>query len=226
MTNAFEASPGIVKVQPGRPLRVTKGIGMKETVNTQTNINSQWFALSVQPGLEKHTAQALQRRVPGVDEVVVPMETLRKNNRLGQKIAVDKLIFPGYAFVRAHLQGPDGSMNIMVYDRVLAMHGVRDFVGSVRNTAEGQVATVTPMTEQEITDIKDYMAKNQEDGGRIENAFKEGDACRVTGGSFMGLEGRVIRVENEQGKATVVLRVFGRETSVELNTADIERVTS
>jgi transcription antitermination factor NusG len=33
-------------------------------------------------------------------------------------------------------------------------------------------------------------------------------------------------VENEQGKATVVLRVFGRETSVELNTADIERVTS
>jgi len=70
------------------------------------------------------------------------------------------------------------------------------------------------------------MAKNQEDGGRIENAFKEGDAIRVTGGSFMGLEGRVIRVENEQGKATVVLQVFGRETSVELNTADIERATS
>ncbi len=42
----------------------------------------------------------------------------------------------------------------------------------------------------------------------------------------MGLEGRVIRVDNEQGKANVVLQVFGRETSVELNTADIERATS
>jgi transcriptional antiterminator NusG len=218
--------PDMVKVQPGRPLRATKIIGMKETANTQTNITSQWFALSVQPGLEKHTAQALQKRVPGVDEVVVPVETLKKSNRLGQKITVDKLIFPGYAFVRAQLQGPDGSMNTVVYDRVLAVYGVRDFVGSIRNTAEGQATTVSPMTEQEITDIKDYMAKNQEDGGRIENAFKEGDAIRVTAGSFMGLEGCVIRVENEQGKATAVLQVFGRETSVELKTADLEPVTS
>jgi len=162
----------------------------------------------------------------GIDEIVVPSETLKKNNRLGQKITVDKLIFPGYAFVRARLQGLDGSMNTVVYDRVLAVYGVRDFVGSIRNTAEGQATTVSPMTEQEITDIKDYMAKNQEDGGRIENAFKEGDAIRVTAGSFMGLEGCVIRVENEQGKATAVLQVFGRETSVELKTADLEPVTS
>ena len=74
------------------------------------------------------------------------------------------------------------------------------------------------MTEQEITDIKEYMAKNKEEGGRIENAFKDGEAIRVTGSSFMGLEGRVIRIDNEQGKANVVLQVFGRETSVESST--------
>ncbi len=199
---------------------------MTNTANPKANITSQWFALSVQPGLEKCTAQALQKRVPGVDEAVVPSETLKKNNRLGQKITVDKLIFPGYAFVKAQLQDEGGAMNTVVYDRVLAVYGVRDFVGSVRSTTEGQVTKVAPMTEQEITDIKEYMAKNKEEGGRIENAFKDGEAIRVTGSSFMGLEGRVIRVDNEQGKANVVLQVFGRETSVELNTADIERATS
>ena len=199
---------------------------MTNTTNPKTNITSQWFALSVQPGLEKTAAQALQKRVPGVDEVVVPSETLKKNNRLGQKITVDKLIFPGYAFAKAQLQDEDGAMNTVVYDRVLAVYGVRDFVGSVRSTTEGHVTTVTPMTEQEITDIKDYMDKNQEEGGRMEKAFRHGDAIRVTGSSFMGLEGRVIRVDNEQGKANVVLQVFGRETSVELNTADIERATN
>jgi transcriptional antiterminator NusG len=199
---------------------------MTNTANPKANIPSRWFALSVQPGLEKTTAQALQKRVPGVDEAVVPSETLKKNNRLGQKITVDKLIFPGYAFVKAQLQDAGGAMNTVVYDRVLAVYGVRDFVGSVRSTTEGQVTMVAPMTEQEITDIKEYMARNKEEGGRIENAFKDGEAIRVTGSSFMGLEGRVIRVDNEQGKANVVLQVFGRETSVELNTADIERATS
>ena len=94
---------------------------MTNTANPKANITSQWFALSVQPGLEKSTAQALQKRVPGVDEAVVPSETLKKNNRLGQKITVDKLIFPGYAFVKAQLQDEGGAMNTVVYDRVLAV---------------------------------------------------------------------------------------------------------
>ena len=195
------------------------------TINAE--MPSQWFALAVQPGLEHRTAQALLKRVPGIDEVVVPSEVLKKNNRLGQRITVPKLIFPGYAFVRAHLQGPDNSMNTVVYERVLAVQGVRDFVGSVRSTErDGRVTTVIPMTEQEIGDVKDYMARNQEEGGRIENAFEEGEQIRVTSGVFLGLEGTVAIADNEHGKAHVVLQVFGRETKVELSTSDLEKAAA
>ena len=195
------------------------------TINAE--MPSQWFALAVQPGLEHRTAQALLKRVPGIDEVVVPSEVLKKNNRLGQRITVPKLIFPGYAFVRAHLQGPDDPMNTVVYERVLAVQGVRDFVGSVRSTErDGRVTTVIPMTEQEIGDVKDYMARNQEEGGRIENAFEEGEQIRVTSGVFLGLEGTVAIADNEHGKAHVVLQVFGRETKVELSTSDLEKAAA
>jgi transcription termination/antitermination protein NusG len=198
---------------------------MTELLTTETKTNSpEWFAISVLPGQEKHIAQALLRRVPGVKEAVVPSEIIKKNNRLGQKITVDKLIFPGYAFIRASLQDDEGAMNGTIYERVLGIHGVRDFVGTVRSTQFGMSTTVTPMTEVEMQGINAYMARNAEEGGRIENAFQVEETVRVTGGSFMGFEGIITRVDNERGKANVSIKVFGRETDVEISTVDIERV--
>ncbi len=202
------------------------------TTTTSSNPNSKskqadWFALSVLPGQEVRTAQTLLKRVPGIEEVVVPKEVLKKNNRLGQRITVDRLIFPGYAFVRTQLMGEDGGLNNVIYGRVTSTQGVCGFVGTVRSTErDGQITTIIPMTEKEIADIKEYVARNKEEGGRVENALSAGEKIRVTGGSFMGLEGNVNQVDNEHGKAQVVLQVFGRETKVEISTSDLEKMAA
>jgi transcriptional antiterminator NusG len=70
------------------------------------------------------------------------------------------------------------------------------------------------------------VARNKEEGGRVENALSAGEKIRVTGGSFMGLEGNVNQVDNEHGKAQVVLQVFGRETKVEISTSDLEKMAA
>ena len=194
---------------------------MPTQINTK-NTGSQWFALTVLPGQEQRVGASLTKRISAVEEVVIPKEKLKKNNRLGQKVTIDKLIFPGYAFIKAKIVQEDGVLNLDIYEQVKSVPGIRDFVGTVSSNQDGRVLTITPMTEQEITDIKEYMATNAELGGRHAKAFAVNDRIRVTGGAFMGLEGYVSSIDNEKGKANVLLQVFGRETATEVSTGDIE----
>ena len=62
-------------------------------MTTNAEMPSQWFVLAVRPGLNTERP-ALLKRVPGIDEVVVPVEVLKKNDRLGQRITVPELISP------------------------------------------------------------------------------------------------------------------------------------
>ena len=197
---------------------------MPTQLNTKQT-GPQWFALTVLPGQEQRVGASLSKRISAVAEVVIPKEKLKKNNRLGQKITFDKLIFPGYAFIKANIVNEDGVLNLDVYEQVKSVYGIRDFVGTVSSTDDGRLLTITPMTETEITDIKDYMEANAEQGGRHAKAFAANDRIRVTGGSFMGIEGFISSVDNEKGIAKVLLQVFGRETAAEINTGDIEIAT-
>jgi transcriptional antiterminator NusG len=197
---------------------------MPTKINT-TQTGPQWFALTVLPGQEQRVGASLSKRISAVAEVVIPKEKVKKNNRLGQKIAFEKLIFPGYAFVKANIVNADGVLNLDVYEQVKSVQGIRDFVGTVSSNEDGRLLTITPMTETEITDIKDYMEANAEQGGRHAKSFAANDNIRVTGGSFMGIEGVISSVDNDKGVAKVLLQVFGRETAAEISTNDIEVVT-
>ena len=197
---------------------------MPTQLNTKQT-GPQWFALTVLPGQEQRAGEALRKRVTEVQEVVVPKETLKKNNRLGQKITFDKLIFPGYTFVKIEMTTQDGILNTDVYEKVRSIPGVRDFVGTITSGQDGQILNITPMTEKEMDDIKEYVQVNKEAGGRVAKAFAVNDRIRITGGSFMGLEGFVSSIDNEKGRANVLLQVFGRETATEVSTSDIELAT-
>jgi len=66
-------------------------------------------------------------------------------------------------------------------------------------------------------------AKVEEIAPRVKASFKEGDMVRVTTGPFADFSGVVSEVNPAQAKVKVLVSIFGRETPVELDFAQVSR---
>ncbi|MFC1921072.1 transcription termination/antitermination protein NusG, partial [Chloroflexota bacterium] len=126
--------------------------------------------------------------------------------RGGQRRTVAKKILPGYVLVQ--MQMSDQSLNI-----VLNTPGVTGFVGSGNNPV--------PLKMDEVNLILKQM---ESETPRIKVGFKEGQSVRVTDGPFAEFVGIVDEISADKGKVKVLLSLFGRETPVELDFLQIEKL--
>jgi transcriptional antiterminator NusG len=54
--------------------------------------------------------------------------------------------------------------------------------------------------------------------------FSMGDSVKIVDGPFKDLEGKISEIDGEKGKARVMVLMFGRETSVELDLLQIRKI--
>jgi transcriptional antiterminator NusG len=79
----------------------------------------------------------------------------------------------------------------------------------------------TPLSETEVKSI----LKQMEDGSpKIKVGFRKGESVRVVDGPFTDFIGIVDEINMGKGKVKVMLSLFGRETSVELDFLQVERL--
>ena len=144
-------------------------------------------------------------------EVVIPMEEVVEF-RAGKKVVVPKKMFPGYLLVRCELD--DDAWYV-----IRNTPGVTGFVG------QGNKPSPLPRKEIEV-----FLAVKPE-GEEVASTRKKprleyevSETVRVREGPFADFTGQIIEINEEQMKVKVLVNIFGRETPVELEFAQVAKL--
>ncbi|MDR0955541.1 MAG: transcription termination/antitermination protein NusG [Candidatus Nomurabacteria bacterium] len=170
-----------------------------------------WYAIHTYSGYEEKVADQIRQRINNVDmadkifDVLVPKEKMVviKN---GKRKTVDQKIFQGYVLVQMKLA--DDTWYI-----IRNTPGVTGFVGSG--------TTPTPVSDDEIRKIKRRMGADEP---RHNIDLELGEVVNITDGPFKGFDGSVSEIDNQKGKVKVLVSMFGRDTSVELDALQVKKV--
>ena len=171
----------------------------------------QWFVVHTYSGYEERIKKNLEQRIKSMDtegeisQIVIPTEE-EIEVRNGQRRMVDKKILPGYILVQMR-------MSDLSWSVVRNTPGVTGFVGSGNKPV--------PLQKEELNRILRQMAA---EAPKVKVGFRRGQSVRVTDGPFIDFMGVVDDISMEKGKVKVLLSLFGRETPVELDFLQVEKL--
>ncbi|MFC1952955.1 transcription termination/antitermination protein NusG [Chloroflexota bacterium] len=174
-------------------------------------VGNDWYVIHTYSGHEERVKKNLEQRVKLIEsgekiaQIIVPAEE-EVEVRGGQKRTVAKKILPGYVLIQMMMS--DESLNI-----VLNTPGVTGFVGSGGKPVA--------LLEDEVGQILKQMASETP---RVKVGFQQGQSVRVTDGPFTDFVGVVDEISADKGKVKVFLSLFGRETPVELDFLQVEKL--
>ena len=171
-----------------------------------------WYSLRVISGKEQATKENILREAEeasieqDIEEVFLPYEKVVevRNNK---KRVKEKMFFPGYILINMEMN--DQSKYV-----VENTPGVLNFVGP-------KGSEPVPLKDKEIKRIFGEVA-DKEGRELITTTYKVGDSVKVISGPFIDFTGNVEEVNDEKQKVKVVVSIFGRPTSVELDCFQIE----
>ena len=173
----------------------------------------QWYVVHTYSGFENKVAEAIRQRAKifgqeeQISQVVIPTEEVVEV-RKGQKRITPQKFFPGYVLVEMDMT--DDSWHL-----VKSTPKVTGFVGSGVRPA--------PLPQEEVETILRQMELGAEKP-KPKSVFQRGDKVRVIDGPFVNFQGVVDDMNPERGRMKVVVPVFGRPTSVELEYYQVERM--
>lgn len=177
-----------------------------------------WYIIKVAFNREDSIRDALNKciKLAGMEayfgEILIPTEDVVTFTRNGTRRVVKRKLYPGYlmAFMAINddtwslvSKYPWGSVisPVPTVSRLMDPHDVERIIKSVRpDEVEGEKALKTAIP------------------------FRSGDRVRCKEGYFQNLEGEVEKVDEANGRVTVIISIFGRSTPVELDHWQIEAV--
>ena len=169
---------------------------------------AKWYVAHTSSGYENTVAATIEKAVENrnmhdlIQEINIPMETVTEITENGPK-TIERKVFPGYVLVKM-------VMTDEAWHLVRNIRGVTGFVGEGSNKP-------IPLTEEEIANLG--VEKKQ-----IEVSYQLGDNVKITDGALESFLGTVEEIDLERGKVSVKVSMFGRDTPVELELDQIERV--
>ncbi len=173
---------------------------------------ARWYVVHTYSGHENRVATTLKQRIESehlenkIIEVLVPTQD-KIEIRSGKKEQVKEKIFPGYLLVKMVLDDD-------TWLAVRTTQGVTSFIGMGNKP--------TPISNAEVASI----VKFAQQGGQptYKQVFNEGDTVKIVDGPFTEFIGKVDNVDKERGKVRVLVSIFGRETPVELDFLQVQKL--
>jgi transcriptional antiterminator NusG len=174
-----------------------------------------WYVLHCYSGYENKVKKGLEQRVKSMPpeqkmeelifRAIVPTEE-ELDLRKGQRKVIQRRVFPGYILVEMIITEESWYV-------VRNTPGVTGFVSSGDKP--------TPLREDEVNKILKSMETEQP---KVRVTYRPGQAVHIIDGPFADFRGTVDEVNMEKGKVRVMVSFFGRETPVELDLLQVERV--
>lgn len=186
----------------------------------------EWYAVHTYVGQEDRVETNLMERAKKLGlyntkifQVLQPSEEAVELREGGKKETVKRKLFPGYIFVQMDVEDDEAPGELgESWEAVRGTPGVTGFVGTATHPV--------PLSHDEVQRLLQSVgvtAKQQEAAPRIKVNIKEGDMVRVTAGPFADFSGVVSEVNAPQAKVKVLVSIFGRETPVELDFAQVAK---
>lgn len=172
----------------------------------------QWYAVHCYSGYENKVKHSLEQRIETMGmagkivQVVVPTEE-EMEVKDGRRRTVEKRVFPGYIIVKM-------AMSEDAWFVVRNTPGVTRFVGMGNRPS--------PLSPGEVSQIVKRM---EAEAPKLRVNFKPGQRVRITDGPFADFPAIVDKIDTERAKVTVLVSFFGRETPVELDFLQVERMS-
>lgn len=170
-----------------------------------------WYVVHCYSGYENKVKHNLEQRIESMGmkdkifDVIVPTEE-EIEVREGKRHTLERRVFPGYILVNMILS--DESWFV-----VRNTPGVTGFVGMGNEP--------TPLRDEEMAQIFKRM---EAEAPRVKVNFKKGERVRIVEGPFNDFRGTVDEVDMERAKVRVMVNFFGRETPVELDFLQVEKI--
>ncbi len=191
------------------------GVPTEETAFQEGRV---WYVIHTYSGHENKVKTNLEHRTASMDaedlifQVVVPTED-EIEIRDGQRRTVARKIFPGYILVQMVELLEENADATRAWFVVRNTPGVTGFVGSGTRPV--------PLEKEEVQRILHQMRVEEP---KIKVGFTLGQSVRIVDGPFQDFAGLVDEINVDKGKVKVLVSFFGRETPVELDFLQVERL--
>lgn len=172
-----------------------------------------WYVVHTHSGFEARVKLGLEERIRNAKlqekfgRIIVPQEKVVELVK-GEKKTSTRKFFPGYMLIQLDL-------NDETWHLVKNTPKVTGFVGDMHNPV--------PLTPQEVQNLFEQM-----EGGaqrpRAKVQYEVGDSVKIVDGPFADFNGSVDEVKPDKGKLRVLISIFGRNTPVELDFVQVEKV--
>jgi len=181
------------------------------TISDVENKKAHWYVVHTYSGHENKVAETLKQRADTLNlthqilKVLIPTQEKIQIKR-GQRKTIREKIFPGYMLVFIELSD-------QAWLAVRTTQGVTGFVG-IGNKP-------TPLPKHEVETIQKYISQGVP---QYKAEFVEGEAVKITDGPFNEFLGTVQSIDEDKGNVEVLVSIFGRETPVELDFLQVQKV--
>ena len=191
------------------------------TIRSETQLEEdqgpRWYIVHTYSGQEDLVKKNLDLRIQSLDmqdrifDVLVPTEeeVIFKD---GKRRSERRKLFPGYILVQM-------TMDDESWYAVRNTPGVTGFVSS--EDEFDKRAKPVPLEDKQMEDI---LSQVDSAPTRIRIGLEKGETVRITEGPFVDFIGAINDVDEGKGKVRVQVSFFGRETPVELDFLQVERV--
>ena len=168
--------------------------------------NAKWYVAHTYSGYENAVKAAIEKFVTNrnlqdmILRIEIPMEKVTEVTEAGVMKEVERKVFPGYVLIKM-------VMTDDTWHLIRNIRGVTGFVGSANKAI--------PLTEDEVLAMG--IEKHE-----IVVLYHVGDTVRITDGPLATFNGVVESIEPEKNKVSVIVSMFGRETTVDLELDQVE----
>lgn len=178
-----------------------------------------WYVIRVISGQEKKIKTYLENEISRqkleeyIPQILIPSEKIYEM-RNGKKRIRERNFFPGYVLVSADLTYGE-AMHV-----INSIPGVIGFLG---NNSSSTSKEPVALRQSEINRILGKVDESEDMEEKFDTSYIIGETVKVMDGPFSGFTGMVEEVFEEKKKLNVMVKIFGRNTPVELNYMQVEK---
>ena len=173
----------------------------------EESVKPRWYVVHTYSGYENKVKTDLEKTIKNreledfFEDIIVPMEE-QVEIKDGKRKTNLRKVFPGYVLIKM----------IVTEESWYVVRNTRGVTGFV-----GAGTEPTPLTDEEIRNMGfDEVPVNID--------YEVNDNVKLLNGALEGFEGVVQNIDKEKGKVTVLVSMFGRETAVELELAQVQKI--
>ena len=195
---------------------------------------TKWYVLRAISGQEKKVKTYMENELArqgvsdSVPQILIPTEKIYEI-RKGKKVIREKNLFPGYIMVEADLAG-EVSHILTSTPGVIGFLQANNEEVEVTKVEGGKVKKTKVIVKKPVpinqAEVNRILGKVDESAAVEEFAsvtFIKGETVRVIDGPFATFEGTVEEIHENTKKLSVMVKIFGRNTPLELNYAQVEK---